>query len=141
MGRALKHTALVVEDDELQRELVSLIFEESEMNVIQCESAEAAAVVLEKAGRDLTVIFTDVELAGKMSGVELAELAKRRYPNIDVIITSGQGVDRIPENTLFMPKPWLPLELLRAGRAGRGRDTAGTSTQARSVAFKTSAKE
>ena len=78
MGRALKHTALVVEDDELQRELVSLIFEESEMNVIQCGSAEAAVVVLDKTGRDLTVIFTDVELAGEMSGVELAEIARRR---------------------------------------------------------------
>lgn len=121
MGRALQHTALVVEDDELQRELVSLIFEESEMNVIQCESAEAAAVVLEKAGSDLTVMFTDVELAGKMSGVELAELAKRRFPNIDVIITSGQGVDRIPENTLFLPKPWLPLELLREAERSRAR--------------------
>jgi DNA-binding NtrC family response regulator len=121
MGRALKHTALVVEDDELQRELVSLIFEESEMNVIQCESAEAAAVVLDKAGQDLTVMFTDVELAGEMSGVELAELAKRRFPEIDVIITSGQGVDRIPENTLFMPKPWLPLELLRQAERSRTR--------------------
>ncbi len=121
MGRALKHTALVVEDDELQRELVSLIFEESEMNVIQCESAEAAAVVLEKGGRDLTVMFTNVELAGKMSGVELAELAKRLFPDIDVIITSGQGVDRIPENTLFMPKPWLPLELLRQAERSRTR--------------------
>jgi DNA-binding NtrC family response regulator len=121
MGRALKHTALVVEDDELQRELVSLIFEESEMNVIQCESAEAAAVVLEKAGNYLTVMFTDVALAGKMSGVELAELAKRRFPDMDVIITSGQGVDRIPENTLFMPKPWLPLELLRQAERSRTR--------------------
>lgn len=121
MGRALKHTALVVEDDELQREFVSLIFEESEMNVIQCESAEAAAVVLEKAGRDLTVMFTDVELAGKMSGVELAELAQQRFPDIDVIITSGQRVDRIPKNTLFMPKPLLPLELLRQAERSRTR--------------------
>jgi DNA-binding NtrC family response regulator len=121
MGRALKHTALVVEDDELQRELVSLIFEESEMNVIQCGSAEAAVVVLDKTGRDLTVIFTDVELAGEMSGVELAEIARRRFPHIDVIITSGYGVDRIPENTLFMPKPWLPLELLRQAERSRAR--------------------
>ncbi len=37
MGRALKHTVLVVEDDQLQRELVSLIFEESDLDVIQHE--------------------------------------------------------------------------------------------------------
>ncbi|HAP13237.1 MAG TPA: response regulator, partial [Afipia sp.] len=35
MGHALKQTVLVVEDDQLQRELVSLIFEESDLNVIQ----------------------------------------------------------------------------------------------------------
>lgn len=34
MGHTVKHTVLVVEDDQLQRELVSLIFEESDMNVI-----------------------------------------------------------------------------------------------------------
>jgi DNA-binding NtrC family response regulator len=113
MGRALKHTVLVVEDDQLQRELVSLIFEESDMHVIQCISGEAAAVVLDRAGDDLTLMFTDVDLDGEMSGIELAKIATRRFPNIDVIVTSGQDVVDIPDNVLFMPKPWLPLELLR----------------------------
>lgn len=113
MGRALKHTVLVVEDDQLQRELVSLIFEESDMQVIQCISGEAAAVVLDRAGNDLTLMFTDVDLDGEMSGIELAKIATQRFPNIDVIVTSGQDVVDIPDNVLFMPKPWLPLELLR----------------------------
>ena len=42
MGRAFKPMALVVEDDVLQRELVTALLEESEMGVIQCESAEEA---------------------------------------------------------------------------------------------------
>lgn len=113
MAHAPKHTVLVVEDDQLQRELVSLIFEESDMHVIQCMSAEAAAAVLEKAGTDLTLMFTDVDLDGDMSGIELARIATQHYPNIDVIVTSGQRVEDIPANVLFMPKPWLPLELLR----------------------------
>jgi DNA-binding NtrC family response regulator len=113
MGRAWKHTVLVVEDDQLQRELVSLIFEESDMHVIQCMSGEAAVVVLEKAGPELTMMFTDVDLEGEMSGIELAIIAKRRVPDIDVIVTSGQEVGEIPDDVLFMQKPWLPLELLR----------------------------
>lgn len=121
MARALKHTALVVEDDQLQRELISLIFEESEMNVIQCESAEAAAMVLERAGRDLTVMFTDAQLAGEMSGLALAELARRRFPHVDVIITSGyDGLD-IPDGALFLRKPWLPLQLLCEAERSRAR--------------------
>lgn len=119
MGRAGKHNVLVVEDDQLQRELVSLILEESGMNVIQCMSGEDAVVVLETAGSDLTLMFTDVDLDGDMSGLELASMAKQRFPHIDVIVTSGQIVEHVPDNVLFMQKPWLPLELLR--RAGMSR--------------------
>ncbi|CAN5370054.1 hypothetical protein BH10PSE10_BH10PSE10_08250 [soil metagenome] len=113
MGRVWKPTVLVVENDQLQRELVSLIFEESDMHVIQCMSGEAAAVVLERAGSELTMIFTDVDIEGDMSGIELARIARQRFPDIDVIVTSAQEVGEIPDNVLFMQKPWLPLELLR----------------------------
>jgi DNA-binding NtrC family response regulator len=114
MGRAWKHTVLVVKNDQEQRELVSLIFEESGMHVIQCMSGEAAAVVLAKAGPELTMMFTGVDLEGEMSGVELAKIAKRRLPDIDVIVTSGEEVGEIPDTVLFMRKPSLALELLRA---------------------------
>lgn len=123
MGRAWKHTVLVVEDDQLQRELVSLIFEESDMNVIACMSAEAAAAVLEKAGSDLTMMFTEVDLEGDMSGIELAHIARQRFPDIDVIVTSRQDIDEteIPDEALFMQKPWLPLEVLREAERSRER--------------------
>jgi len=111
MERAHKHTVLVVENDQLQRELISLIFEESDMHVIQCFSAEAAAVVLERAGSDLTMMFTDVDLDG--DGVGLVRGATERFPHIDMIVTSEQDLDDIPDSVLFMPKPWLPLALLR----------------------------
>jgi CheY-like chemotaxis protein len=123
MGRALKHTVLVVEDDQLQRELVSLIFEESDLNVIQCMSGEAAAVVLERAGNELMLMFTDIDLDGDMSGLELAAIAKQHYPDIDIIVTSGQNIEDIPEDVLFMQKPWLPLELLRQAEMSRQRHT------------------
>ena len=44
MGQAspFKPIALVVEDDASQRELVVVLLEESEMGVIQCQSAEEA---------------------------------------------------------------------------------------------------
>ncbi len=122
MGRALKHTVLVVEDDQLQRELVSLIFEESDLDVIQCMSGEAAAV-LEKAGNELMLMFTDVDLDGDTSGLELASMARERFPHIDVILTSGQSVEHVPDNVLFMQKPWLPLELLRQAEMSRQRHT------------------
>lgn len=122
MGRALKQTVLVVEDDQIQRELVSVIFEESDMHVIACISAEAAAAVLEKVGSELTLMFADADLDGDMSGMDLAKIATERFPNIDVIVTSGYEMeDDIPDNVVFMQKPWLPLELLRQAEMSRQR--------------------
>lgn len=114
MGYAYRSTALVVENDEAQRTLVSLLLEESEMDVIECESAEAAVLVLEESGDNVSMVFTDVELAGMMDGIELAYLAKQRYPNLQVVVTSGAPrVRRLPDGTLFMAKPWSPIDVLR----------------------------
>jgi CheY-like chemotaxis protein len=91
MGQAspFKPIALVVEDDVLQRELAVTLLEESEMSVIQCESAEGALRMLEKMDGCVTVMFTDINLAGEIDGVELAHFATRRYPNIHVVVTSA----------------------------------------------------
>jgi DNA-binding NtrC family response regulator len=115
MGQAnpFKPIALVVEDDAFQRELVVVLLEESEMEVIQCQSAEGALRLLEEMGGCVSMIFTDVNLAGKIDGVELAHFATQRYPNIHVIVTSGLEVTKsLPEGALFMLKPWLPLDVL-----------------------------
>jgi CheY-like chemotaxis protein len=108
-----KPTALVVEDDREQRELVSFLLEECDMAVIQCESAESAEAVLERVGGSLSMIFTDVKLAGTMSGAELAELAKHRYPDLMVIVTSGSEAPQLPAGAMFMQKPWRALDILR----------------------------
>src|SRR5258706_10795813 len=100
-------TALVVENDEMRRTLVITLLEESEMNVIQCESAEAAVDVLDQSGGRLSVIFTDVELAGIMDGIELAHIARQRFPDLHIIVTSGTPrIRRLPDGTTFMAKPW-----------------------------------
>ena len=116
MGQAIpfKPIALVVEDDVLQRELVAVLLEESELSVIQCQSAEQALRVLKKMGGRVSMMFTDVKLAGKIDGVELAHFATRCYPKIRVIVTSGLALPKsLPEGAMFMPKPWLPLDVLR----------------------------
>jgi DNA-binding NtrC family response regulator len=113
MKNTVRYTALVVEDDVDQRELVSALLEECDMAVIQCESAESAEVVLERVGGDLSMIFTDLNLAGQMSGAELAEIAKGRFPDLTVIVTSGSEAPALPAGAMFMQKPWRALEILR----------------------------
>jgi two-component system cell cycle response regulator CpdR len=116
MGQAkpFKPIALVVEDDVLQRELVAVLLDESELSVIQCQSAEQALRVLKKMGGRVSMMFTDVKLAGKIDGVELAHFATLCCPKIRVIVTSGLALTKsLPEGAMFMPKPWLPLDVLR----------------------------
>jgi DNA-binding NtrC family response regulator len=116
MGQAtpFKPIALIVEDDTLQRELAALVLEECEMGVIQCESAEAALRVLERMGGCVSIVFTDVNLAGVIDGIDLAEFATQRFPNIHVIVTSGaMQTKRIPAGATFIPKPWRPLDVIR----------------------------
>ena len=109
-----KPIALVVEDDQIQRELVALLLEECDMGVIQCESAETALEVLDKLGTSLSMLYTDVNLSGSMNGVDLAHIATKDYPDIHVVVTSGKALPKdLPHQALFMPKPWLTLDLLR----------------------------
>jgi DNA-binding NtrC family response regulator len=115
-----KPTALVVEDDVLQRELAVALLEESEMDVIQCDSAEGALRVLEEMDGRVAMMFTDVGLAGRIDGVELAHFATQLYPHIYVIVTSGLALTKgLPQGTLFLSKPWLPLDVLREAERSR----------------------
>jgi two-component system cell cycle response regulator CpdR len=116
MGHAQTYqaTALIVEDDAMQREILCLLLEESGYAVIQCESAEAAERVLDKNAGALCLMMTDVQLAGRMNGVELAHVAKDRNPKLDVVVTSGRPLMQpLPDGAKFWAKPRAPLDVLR----------------------------
>lgn len=116
----LKPIALVVEDDVMQREMVAMLLEESEMGVVQCEKAEDAIQVIDKLGDAVSMVFVDVNLAGDMDGVELAHFAHARYPNIRLVVTSGYALTKnLPEGARFMAKPWMALDLLREAERAR----------------------
>ena len=116
MGQAepFRATALIVEDDVMQREMLSLLLEESGYQVIQCDSAEAAQRVLDQGAGTLCLMLTDVQLAGRMNGVELAHVAKDRNPKLDIVVTSGRPLAQpLPDGAKFWAKPWAPLDVIR----------------------------
>ena len=88
-SKPFRETAVVVEDDEIQRDMIALLLEESDFDVIQCEDAETASLAIKM--RHPSFLITDISLSGKMDGVELAMLAHRQYPNMRVIVISGQA--------------------------------------------------
>ena len=128
---AKRPIALIVEDDPLVRELAAALLEESDLRVVECEDAEQAFASLCKYGEDIALIFADVCLPGLLDGVDLAQRAKVMWPHIAMVVTTGypgERLEALPDNVVFMPKPWLALDVLveaeRAGDRARERRVA-----------------
>jgi CheY-like chemotaxis protein len=105
---------LVVENDTLQREFIADLIKDRGLEVIECTTAEAAELVLAAAGLELRAVVTDVNLNGVMTGIELAEFAKSKFPSLNVVIISGKAPARLPNGTRFLQKPYQAAELLEA---------------------------
>jgi CheY-like chemotaxis protein len=108
-----KRYALVVEDDEMQRQLIADVLTNSGFDILQSDNAEAAVIILEEIGHDLSLLVADVRLNGEMPGSQLARFARQLFPNIKLIVTSGKDWPVLPEGAVFLRKPWKPVELMR----------------------------
>jgi DNA-binding NtrC family response regulator len=109
------HLALIVEDDPDVRALAAVLLEETQLDVVEVESAEAALDCLQERGGEVAMLFADVRLPGEMDGVQLAKAACKLWPTIRVVLTSGDPsarADDLPECVTFMPKPWRGLDVL-----------------------------
>ncbi|MBW7960885.1 response regulator [Bradyrhizobium sp. BR 10261] len=115
-SKPIRPTALVVEDDDIQREMLALLLEESNFEVLQCEDAETAALALK--ARHPSLMVTDINLVGKMDGVALAYFAQQQNANMRIIVISGRPLPRpLPAGATFLAKPVYATTLLEeAGR-------------------------
>jgi len=114
-----RRAVLIVGDDAGLRELAAALLEDSEVDSIECESAEAALATMLMRGQEVAMIFADVRLPGVMNGVDLAWEVKMRWPFLPMLLTSGhplKQVDELPPGVNYMPKPWQPLSLLVAAQ-------------------------
>ena len=106
--------ALIVEDDVFQRESLAELLRSEGLDVVECATGAAAELVLVSTGTELRALVTDVELGEGPSGLELAQYAKRKFPDLNVVIISGRDPAYVPLNTLFLMKPYQAQELLDA---------------------------
>jgi CheY-like chemotaxis protein len=110
-----RRAVLIVEDDAELRSLMAALFEDEQLDTIECESAEAALATLLIGGREVAMIFAGVQLRGVMDGIDLAREVKMRWPLL--LLTSGHPRERVgelPPGVAYMPKPWQPLNVLIA---------------------------
>ena len=107
-----KFMTLLVEDDAFQREVLADAMKDEGFEVIECTTAEAAELIISSNGTELQALITDHNLAGKMSGTELAQYARSRHPHLNIVIMSGATVPPMPVGTAFLRKPFAPERLL-----------------------------
>ena len=129
-----RRLALIVEDDPELRWLTAALLEESELDIIECESAEAALATMLIRGKDVALIFADLRLPGVMDGVDLAREVKMRWPHLTVVVTSGnpgERLEHLPAGVIYMPKPWQPLNVLMVAERARMRQSTLRAANAR----------
>jgi CheY-like chemotaxis protein len=79
---------LFVEDDALVREVVVRGLEEAGFEVLVAPSGDQALAMLE-GGLDADVVFSDIVMPGKVSGIDLAGLLRERRPRLPVVLATG----------------------------------------------------
>lgn len=116
-------TALIVEDDRGQSELAALVLRELDLDVIQVVSGSEAIAQLCDLSCTISVALIDIHLEGDMDGIALAARVAVLWPNVSVLVTSGDldaADGSLPTHATFVPKPWRPLDIVAAAeRASR----------------------
>jgi CheY-like chemotaxis protein len=104
-------SVLLVEDEALISMMVSDALSEVGFEVHEAASADEALRYLGGGGA-VDVLFTDINLAGGMSGAELAQRARALKPGLPVVYASGRyGGDDLPgrvPDSVFVQKPYDP---------------------------------
>jgi len=104
---------LVVEDEFLLRMDAADMITAAGFEAITAANADEAIDILE-VRRDITVVFTDIQMPGSMDGLKLARAVKGRWPPIKIIATSGHAHVRetdLPYGGRFLRKPYSPAQI------------------------------
>ena len=105
---------LVVEDDPILLEMTAMQLADGGLEVLRAASRDEAMAVLERGPVPLVVI-TDIGLEGERSGLELARTIAERWPQIRLVIVSGEQrpvKEDYPEGAVFFTKPCAEGALL-----------------------------
>lgn len=106
---------LVVDDDEAIREIISAMLTEQGYEIVTAEDGQQALELLPQFQPDLVV--TDLRMP-RMSGDELVRIMRESFPQLPVIVVSGEFLpDEFPTNLpadAFLPKGGCFITALEA---------------------------
>jgi len=81
-------TVLVAEDEILLRMVIAGYLRDCGFDVVETGNADEAVRVLE-AGVPVDIVFSDVNMPGRLDGFGLAQWLRRERPGLKIILTSG----------------------------------------------------
>jgi CheY-like chemotaxis protein len=113
LAETRRPVVLVVEDEFLLRLDAVDMIAAAGFEAVEAANADEAIEILE-ARRDITVVFTDIQMPGSMDGLKLARAVRGRWPPIKIVATSGHlhvGEKELPEGGRFLPKPYSPTQV------------------------------
>ena len=116
-----EETILVVEDETGLLELVRNVLQGYRYRVLAASSGAEALRVWNEHNGPVDLLLTDMIMPGGMTGNDLAAKLRTQKPGLKVIYTSGYsseltGKDSSANNTTFLAKPYLPLQLAQTVR-------------------------
>jgi PAS domain S-box-containing protein len=107
---------LAVEDDPRVRRVSLRRLKDLGYSVLEADNGAAAMAIIER-GESFDLLFTDVVMAGGMNGIELAQKARAKRPDLKVLFTSGYAEPAVmtqallAENAAWLGKPYTTQQL------------------------------
>jgi two-component system, response regulator PdtaR len=107
-------SVLLVEDEVMVSNLVADCLSESGFRVHEAATADEALRYM-RSRANVDVLFTDINLPGRMNGAELAEFARELRPEMPIVYVSGHyklsEISPLVPRSLFIAKPYDPNDI------------------------------
>ncbi len=114
-----KRRVLLVEDEFLVRLTLAEALADEGLDVVEANRGAAALPLLE-ADDQIVLLLTDIQLPGKLNGLELVRLARRLRPDLPAVYMTGRpdtmAGSTASERDAFIVKPYVPSEVTAAVR-------------------------
>jgi DNA-binding response OmpR family regulator len=110
--------ALIVEDEALIGMSMKECLERAGIQTVWVQTDKAAHIALNGQGDGFDALILDIDLGAGTTGFDIARYARKRFPEIGIVFSSGSPPDWLGafgvEGALFLPKPSTEKGLLAA---------------------------
>ena len=109
---------LIAEDEAEIREILRASSEDGGFVVVLASSGEEAIAAMDTKGEEVRALVTEIALASKATGWDVARHAREMFPDLRVVyVTGAEGHDwaslGVP-NSVLIAKPFAPAQVLTA---------------------------